>query len=528
MKRIAIILGLISFVFTGIAQTLETIDWGTYQEMPKNTRFKKVIGYDDDGFYLVREDKYNKDNLWLDYVSRLTLTVDESNQITLPTYLGSQTHYFDMFYINKKFILLTYSIDESTKEKKLFIQYLNRDGTLKNRPILIATLPSGNFPEDDFKVRLDDDNQIYIFYQKSFKEYNEEPFTILKYNSNLQKTFSQEFSLPKEFVGRKFKVKQTAINNKMKGGKIIMLLNAEAISRRRSSRKKAPSHEIIIETFYPKKKEFHKAVVNLNKYKATDAIFTMNKDGNMVIGGFFEPKTNKIPGSFTGIFYKIYNPNTYKFIPSGGPKGFYKVLSKDMIANLRTKRNGDTPQLQFAYKLKSIELLDNGSFIILAENQYGTQRVIKDPKTKQERIIKYYHFNDIMAAGINEKGVLSWIKIIPKNQYSIDDQGYYSSYKVLKIRNKIKLIYNDIPSNLKAKSPEKIKELKNNLHLAAPRGSAVISSIFYDGSIVTDLMFPGKDKDNTTVPSLVTPLDDQYFTIAIKKKQYKFATFVVE
>jgi hypothetical protein len=528
MKRITFLLGLLSLVLVGSAQTLETIDWGTYQEMPKNTRFKKVIGYDDDGFYLVREDKYNKDNLWLDFVSRLTLTVDESNTITLPTYLGSQTHYFDMFYINKKFILLTYSIDESTNEKKLFIQYLNKDGSLKNRPMLVATLPAGNFPQDDFRVRLDKDNQIYIFFQKSFKEYNEEPFTIIKYNSNLQKTFYQEFSLPKEFIGRKFVVKQTAISNKMKGGKIIMLLRAEAVARRKSRSKKAPTHEIIVETYYPKKKEFHKAVVNLGKYKTTDAIFALNKDGNMVIGGFLEPKTNKIPGSFTGVFYRVYNPDTYKFLPLGGTKGFYKVLSKDMIAQLRTKRNGDTPDLQFAYKLKSIELLDNGSFIILAENQYGTQRSIKDPKTKQERLIRYYHFNDILAAGVNNKGIVSWIKIIPKNQYSIDDGGYYSSYKVLKIRNKIKLIYNDLPSNLKAKSPDKIKELKNNLHLAAPRGNAVITSIFYDGSTVTDLMFPDKEKDNTIVPSLITPLDGQYFTIAIKKKQYKFATFVVE
>jgi len=523
-KFFTTLLVFVSFL-SGYTQTLETIDWGTYQEMPKNTRFKKVIGYDDDGFYLVRENKYNPDELWLDYVSRLTLSVDESNQITLPTYLGSQTHYFDMFYINKKLVLLTYSIDESTKEKKLFIQYLNKDGSLKNRPLLIATLPSGNFPEDDFKVRLDKDNQIFIFFQKSFKEYNGEFFTILKYNSNLSKTFSQQIAFPEAFNGRKFKIKQVEVTDK---GKILFLLNAEAVAKRRSSRHKAPSHEIIIVSYYIKKQEFHKAVVNLGKYKTVDAIFALNKDGNMVIGGFLEPKTNKIPGSFTGVFYKIYNPNTYKFIPSGGTKGYYKVFPKDMLAKLKTKRNGETPDLQFAYKLQSIQLLDNGSFIILAENQWGTQRSIVDPKTKTEKIIKYYHFNDILSAGVNEKGVMSWIKIIPKNQYSIDDGGYYSSYKVLKIRNKIKLIYNDLPQNLKAKSPNKIKVLKNNLHLAAPRGNAVISSIFYDGSVITDLMFPGKDKDNAIVPSLVTPSGDQFFTIAIKKKMYKFASFVIE
>ena len=339
MKRASILLVAFMTVLTGFSQTLESIDWGAYQEMPKNTRFKKVIGYDDEGLYIVREDKYNPDKMWLDYVSRLTLTVDESNEIAFPTYLGSQTHYFDMFYINKKFILLTYSYDESTKQKKLFIQYLNRDGSLKNRPILVATLPASNFPEDDFRVSLTDNNEIFIFFQKSFKAYNQEPFTFIKYNSNLQKVYSEEITLPEKFNNRKFTVKKAAISNKKK---IIMLLKAEVVSRKRSSRNKGPKYEFIVETYYPKKKEFHDAVVNLMKYKATDATFTFNKDGNMVIAGFFEPKTNKLPGSFTGVYYKIYNPNTYKFLPAGGTKGFFKVLPKDMIAKLRTKRNGET------------------------------------------------------------------------------------------------------------------------------------------------------------------------------------------
>ncbi len=525
MKRATLLLIAFLTTLTGFSQTLESIDWGAYQEMPKNTRFKKVIGSDDEGIYLVREDKYNPDKMWLDYVSRLTLTVDESNEIAFPTYLGTQTHYFDMFYINKKLILLTYSYDESTKQKKLFIQYLNRDGSLKNRPLLIATLPGGNFPEDDFKVSLTKDNEILIFFQKSFKAYNQEPFTFIKYNSNLQKTFSQEITLPEKFNDRKFTVKQVAIGNKQR---IIMLLKAEAINKRRSRRKTAPKYEFIIETYYPKKKEFHDAVVNLMKYKATDAIFTFNKEGNMVIAGFFEPKTNKLPGSFTGVYYRIYNPYTYKFLPSGGTKGFYKVLPKDMVAQLRTKRNGETPKEQFSYKLKSIEMLDNGSFIVVSENQFTRERKVVDPKTKSERTIKYFYYNDILTFGVNEKGIVSWIKIIPKNQFSIDDNGYYSSYKVLKIRNKIKLIYNDLPNNLKAKSPEKIKVLKNNLHLAAPRGIGVISSIFYDGSVITEPLFPDKDKNHTIVPALITPYDGQYFTIAIKKKEYKFGIFVVE
>jgi len=528
MKK-AVLLSLMVFVFGSlIAQPVETADWGAFQEMPKNTQYKKILGYDADGIYLVREDIHNPNKLWLDYVSRLTKTVDQSNELVLPSYLGNQTVYADMFYINKKLILLSTAIDNNSNQKQLFIQYMNTNGTIKNKPKLVGSISTSNAPEDDFKWKLTDNNQIYISYNKTFKEYNQEPFTFKIFDSNLQEVASYNFALPKTFNTRKFKILQSTINDK---GKIIMLVKAVALSKRKSSRsrKKADQYEILVVVYDTRKKETHRINVALKKGKPINGIFTFNKEGNLIVGGFYEPKTNKIPGSFSGVYYRIVNPNTYKVIPSGEPKYYFMPFTKDFLKELSSERNGETAEQQFSYKLKSIETMENGSFIIIAEQQYVKERTMKDPKTKQDIVIKYYTYGDILMAGVNKMKKIAWVKKIYKKQESVDDQGYYSSYTLVKIRNKIKIIYNDLSANLKINEEKlnKIKTLKNNLNTVG-KGMGVVNSVFYDGSIIKDPLFPGKDKKNTIVPSLIIPIEDQYFVFTQKKNNYKFGIVILE
>lgn len=524
MKKLSVFTFLMLFIFGGlVAQTIETIDWGIEQELPKNTQYKKVLGHDDDGIYLVRVDKFDPNKLWLEYASRLTLIIDQSNEIVLPSYLGNQTAYADMFYINKKLILLSTAIDDNQNQKQLFIQYMGPDGTIKNKPKLIASISTSNAPEDDFKFELTPDNDIYIYYNKTFKEYNQEPFTFKVINSNLQEVTSATVVLPEKFNGRKFEVVQSAMSDK---GKIIMLVKAvEENKRKRSSEDK---YEMMVIVYDIKKKETNDILITLKKDKPIDGIFTFDADGNLIVGGFYEPKTNKSPGSFTGLYYRIINPNTYKVLPAGEPKYYFYSLSKDFLTEMESQRNGETAEQQFSYKLHSIQTMENGSFVIIAEQQYLTQRTMVDPKTKEEIVINYFNYGDILMAGVNKNQKFAWVKKIYKNQYSIDDQGYFSSFALEKIRNKIKIIYNDLSANMKISEEKlKIKVLKNNIN-SKPKGMGVVSSVFYDGSIIKDPLFPGKNKSTTIVPNLVTPIGDQYFTISLKSNNYKFGIFVLE
>jgi len=57
-KAIIIISLLLTGIFTNslIAQTLE-VEWGGFNDLPKKTRFDKIIGEDSDKFYMIRSEK---------------------------------------------------------------------------------------------------------------------------------------------------------------------------------------------------------------------------------------------------------------------------------------------------------------------------------------------------------------------------------------------------------------------------------------------------------------------------------------
>ncbi len=54
-----------------------------------------------------------------------------------------------------------------------------------------------------------------------------------------------------------------------------------------------------------------------------------------------------------------------------------------------------------------------------------------------------YFYDDVLALSIEPDGQLEWVQILPKQQYSQDDQGYYSSVGVMNDRDKIRLLFNE-------------------------------------------------------------------------------------
>jgi hypothetical protein len=57
-------------------------------------------------------------------------------------------------------------------------------------------------------------------------------------------------------------------------------------------------------------------------------------------------------------------------------------------------------------------------------------------------VVDYYH-ESVIAVAFNPDGTVQWRKVLPKKQYSQDDQGVFSSYGVMKTPNQIRLLFND-------------------------------------------------------------------------------------
>lgn len=506
---------------TGLfAQTLE-MDWGQPNELEKNHFYKGIIGSDKDGFFTIQSTGIlgiNEDDLTLEYYSTTTNARESSNQIIMPTVGGSATHFEEMFYLNGKVIL--FSSVNSSSRKILYVQYLNNDGTLKNKPKEIGSIPVSNSSLDGFSITLNEAKKIVVCFHNTFAQYNGEAYTYKIINSDLIEETNLALELP--LKERSFDVIQSKIS---KIGDVFMLIKAEKVKDKKKETAN-PEFEYIMMVYTAKKKEFHPFPISADKYIATHVVFGLDKEENIMIGGFFANRSAKIPNEFIGAFFRKINPRILKADVIDPKKGV-KLFSKDLMAEFNQERNGETPDKYFNYVMKDLVVFENGGFAFLAEQQYTTSTTITAPGTKELTKIDYYFYNDLIVCGVTKDGVLDWQIRIPKNQNSSDDKGYYHSIKTFVDANKMKIIFNDNRANLNNKVAEKTKELKNNPVLV-PKGQAVIATLYSDGSYEKYAMFKDEDSKFVIIPNMIISANKRFITYAQDGKSIKFGSFAFE
>jgi len=62
--------------------------------------------------------------------------------------------------------------------------------------------------------------------------------------------------------------------------------------------------------------------------------------------------------------------------------------------------------------------------------------------------VYYYYYNDIIVININPGGETEWTKKIAKRQPSSNDGGFFSSYSLSIVKDKMYFVFNDSPKNL--------------------------------------------------------------------------------
>jgi hypothetical protein len=162
-------------------------------------------------------------------------------------------------------------------------------------------------------------------------------------------------------------------------------------------------------------------------------------------------KYNYIDTSFTCTgFYADYESDEYKGI------GYLKLYghSDSVIFNrvpftssLISAIMGKTSKSEGlkAFYPKTIVPRSDGGFIFIGEYFAIHKEVYNDYYTFSNSYVRYYYqYSDLIVLSTNPDGSLEWNKIIRKEQVSMGDEGYYSSYVTGTLQDKIVILYNDI------------------------------------------------------------------------------------
>lgn len=122
-------------------------------------------------------------------------------------------------------------------------------------------------------------------------------------------------------------------------------------------------------------------------------------------------------------------------------------LTQSQIDRMERREGRRHPAFQLMnYAIRGIHLLPDGSTVVAAEQFYVFQQNASDTKGVTQTTYHYY-FNDLVTYKISASGEFDWIVRLPKEQHSVNDDGYYSSVKTLISGDKLLCLFNDNSKN---------------------------------------------------------------------------------
>ncbi|MBD3636541.1 MAG: hypothetical protein HUJ25_04300 [Crocinitomicaceae bacterium] len=162
-----------------------------------------------------------------------------------------------------------------------------------------------------------------------------------------------------------------------------------------------------------------------------------NKDNLLVSGYFNETKNPTIAGVFSLRISReltLLNTSWHKFDDN--------TISKFMRKDERRR----TDELE-DFKLKSLAMMDNGTFFLIGEQYYKYVERSYDPRTNITTTTEHYNYNSIIVSYFDSAGKHKWTDRVPKMQNSTNDFGYFSSFALLNSGKDIYLFFNDARKN---------------------------------------------------------------------------------
>ncbi|MEO1262559.1 MAG: hypothetical protein AAFZ15_27380, partial [Bacteroidota bacterium] len=294
-----------------------------------------------------------------------------------------------------------------------------------------------------------------------------EQFGFRVFDQNFEEVWKKDVVLP--YPNNQFTVEEYQVDDFGNVHLLGVLYTDQAKWRRRGS----PTYQYIILSYMDNGDRVEEYRVGLDQKFVTDLTFRVAKKGDLICSGFYSEKGTY---SIKGACYFRLNPQTREISNQNFQSFEFDFLTEFLSEKKKAKakdaeRRNDvrrTAEL-FDYSLDELILRSDGGAVLVAEQFYIQQDRFdnfNDPWRwgyglnpyyspfyanrfgNNFQVDYYYNYNDIIVVNIRPTGEIEWAARIPKRQETRNDGGYYSSYAMSIVRDKLFFIYNDNPRNL--------------------------------------------------------------------------------
>lgn len=502
------------------------IEWGEELRGPNNTRILKIISFGSSGFYAVRLKTTNAitgEQLYLESYDG-NQKLKKAEKIDLK-YKGKQREFEDVVKVGGQLYLLTSYNNQSKKKNYLFYQKVSRRLTVSKTLVKIGEIDTRNkVREGSFDIVISkDSSRVLLYNQLPYHKNEPERFAFYVFDNNFEELWYKDIVLP--YPDDQFSVEEYQID---KEGNIY-LLGVIFEDKVRTRRKGRPTYKYTVLAYRNRGEDFKEYKLNLTDKFITDLTFRIGNDGNLVCSGFYSEKgTYSIKGTY---FFKL-NAETEEIYNSNFKAFDFEFLTEYMTEGkrdraLKAEKSGNvnrSPEL-YQFSLDELILRSDGGALLVAEQFYVYERSYPYYGTYRYwdgtyRYDYFYNYNDLIVVNIRPTGEIEWTARIPKRQETMNDGGYFSSYAMSIVRDRIYFIYNENARNFD--QDHNIKRLYN---FNGRYSVIALTELNKDGSIRTYPLFHNQDADIITRPKICKQIGSKKMMVYGERgRQFRFAT----
>lgn len=466
MKKIVVLICIYSlFGFKTFAQKKSDkveVLWGDKQDTPKNSTLGEIVGFDNSGFYVY---KNNYKGFW---GSNLFLSLEhynnqfkKTNSANLVMENLKQVLNFEFFVPIKDELYLFSSFNNKKLEQScLFVQKINRSTLLPKgdfRKIAEVNYTGKTFYDTklfNFKISKDS-SKFLLYYSIPVGKDELKQFGFNVFDDDLTQLWRKNVRLP--YNDNLFDVEDYIVDNSGN----VHLLGLIYNEKRKAEIDGVPNYKYQILSYTNNGNELNEYPVSLQGKYLKAMKIAINAEQEIYCAGFY---SNEGTLSIIGTYFIKINNETKELTTKSFKEFEMDFITQNMTEKEETKvkkkaEKGKNIEL-FNYRLDDIILRDNGEAILIGE-QYYIQRVTHTYKDSQgfttTSTTYVYIYNDIIVVNISSEGTIGWITKIAKRQISMNDGGLNSSYVLMRIKDKLYFLFNDNVANLNYKGQGKVE-----------------------------------------------------------------------
>ncbi|MCX6291094.1 MAG: hypothetical protein NT126_04955 [Bacteroidetes bacterium] len=414
----------------------QSVKWSAPLNDDKKMQYMKIIGTDDDGFYVLRSNlsladsrdhsgfrnrryalQYFDLDMNLKWYQQLAASVPEAKITTV-----------QMF--NSKVLIVSSLVGKKNKKYSLFAQYINHKGVYEDEPVLLDSLSVEKINDDskpDVVVSHDQSKAVCAFRKISVSNKEEQEYEAIVMDTCLAIVYRKNIAVP--LNAKHFNPLDFVLTDEGN----FFLLGMRYVTEKKV---KAPN-----ESFYQLYSYHHdhdavtSSDVRMDDKFLTDAgIAADNLNKKVVVAGFYSDKTTY---STAGVFYYSVNEDSvFQSAMKSSP------FSSSFLSKFLGERKENNNRELMNYSIDRLILRKDGGAAIVAESYYETSSSYWDYYTQTYISHRYYHFGNVIVLSVNPDGSILFGNSVSKDQNSTDDAGYSSSYSSCVAGGKIFCIYN--------------------------------------------------------------------------------------